>query len=82
MPKRSSKKPKAKADLNQTAYSIVEQATNSAAIEKNPAAVELGRLGGLKGGRARAESLTALERKNIAKKAAIARWKRKRSGQS
>jgi len=44
---------------------------------KNPAAVALGRLGGLKGGRARAKSLTAAARKRIAKKAAAARWKNK-----
>lgn len=41
---------------------------------KNPAAVALGRLGGLKGGRARAESLSAAKRKEIAAKAAKARW--------
>lgn len=41
---------------------------------KNPAAVALGRLGGLKGGKARAEKLSARKRKQIAKKAAEARW--------
>ena len=45
--------------------------------EKNPAAVALGRLGGLKGGKARAAKLTAKERSEIAKKAAIARWSKK-----
>src|SRR5688572_1627539 len=45
--------------------------------EKNPAAVALGRLGGLKGGKARAEKLSAAKRKAIAKKAAQARWKSK-----
>ncbi len=44
--------------------------------EKNPAAVALGRLGGLKGGKARAESLSAEQRKEIAKKAALKRWSR------
>jgi hypothetical protein len=44
--------------------------------EKNPAAVALGRLGGLKGGKARAESLSAKKRTEIAKNAAQARWKR------
>ena len=44
--------------------------------EKNPAAVALGRLGGLKGGKARAEKLTAEERKAIASKAAKQRWKK------
>lgn len=42
--------------------------------EKNPAAVELGRLGGLKGGKARAEKLSAKKRSEIAKKAAQKRW--------
>lgn len=41
---------------------------------KNPAAVALGRLGGLKGGRARAAKLTEAERRAIALKAAQARW--------
>jgi hypothetical protein len=40
-------------------------------------AVELGRKGGLKGGKARAEKLTPEQRKEIAKKAAEARWKNK-----
>lgn len=44
--------------------------------EKNPAAVELGRKGGLKGGKARAESLTPEQRAEIAKAAAAARWKK------
>jgi hypothetical protein len=42
--------------------------------QKNPAAVALGRLGGLKGGRARAEALTAAERRKIASNAAKKRW--------
>jgi hypothetical protein len=45
--------------------------------EKNPAAVALGRLGGLKGGRARAKKLSAKKRKDIAKKAAVSRWKKR-----
>ena len=44
---------------------------------KNPAAVALGRLGGLKGGKARAEKLSAAARKRIATKAAQARWSKK-----
>jgi len=44
---------------------------------KNPAAVALGRLGGAKGGRARADKLSAAKRKAIAKKAAATRWKSK-----
>jgi hypothetical protein len=46
---------------------------------KNPLAVALGRKGGLKGGKARAESMTALQRSESAKKAANARWKTKTS---
>lgn len=46
--------------------------------EKNKAAQELGRLGGLKGGKARAAKLTKEERSAIAKKAAEARWAKKR----
>jgi hypothetical protein len=45
---------------------------------KNPAAVALGRLGGLKGGNARAAKLSAKRRSSIAAKAAQARWKKKR----
>src|SRR4051794_20907020 len=44
--------------------------------EKNPHAAALGRLGGLKGGRARAEALTPKERRTIAVNAAKARWKK------
>ena len=46
--------------------------------EKNPAAVELGRLGGKKGGKVRAEKLSPERRKEIARKAAKARWYKKR----
>lgn len=53
--------------------------TTKAPPEKNPAAVALGRLGGLKGGAARAKSLTAKQRKEIAKKAAEKRWGKKQS---
>jgi hypothetical protein len=70
MPKRSS------TDINRLARSIVAQVTEEAEAqpEKNPAAVALGRMGGLKGGKARAASLTPAKRKAIAKKAAKARW--------
>ncbi len=50
--------------------------------EKNPAAVELGRRGGLKGGKARAAKLTPEERSESARKAARARWSKKRREQS
>jgi len=78
MPKRSSK---GRLDLNQLAKSIVDQATDEEPkqpedTEKNPAAVALGRLGGLKGGAARAKKLTAEERSEIAMAAASARWKK------
>ena len=43
---------------------------------KDPAAVSLGRRGGLKGGKARAASMTAKRRAKIAKKAAEARWRK------
>jgi hypothetical protein len=46
--------------------------------EKNKAAQELGRLGGLKGGKARAEKLAPEQRSEIARKAARARWEKKR----
>lgn len=69
-------------DISQLAASIVADATaedkpeklHNAIPEKNPAAVALGRLGGLKGGKARAEKLSAKKRKEIASKAAKARW--------
>jgi hypothetical protein len=76
MPKRSSKKKPR--DLNRLASAIVQEATGEALEEppsdKNPHAVALGRLGGLKGGRARAKKLTAEQRREIARKAAQARW--------
>lgn len=77
MPTRSSKK----LDPNQLAKSIVDEATGKAPKSepppvKNAAAVELGRLGGMKGGAARAKALTPEQRSEIAKKAAAGRWKR------
>jgi hypothetical protein len=68
------------ADLNRLAAAIVDQATGNAPdpdAGKNPAAVALGRLGGAKGGAARAAKLTAEQRSEIARKAAAARWKGK-----
>jgi len=78
-PKPSKKPPH---DPNQAAAWIVAQATgqNPAPLKgKNPAAVALGRLGGLKGGKARAAKLSAVRRQTIAKQAATARWKGKKS---
>lgn len=76
------KKVKLPADRNKRAKSIVDIATGQsdnikAAGTKNVAAVELGRLGGLKGGNARAKSLTAKQRSEIAKNAAAKRWNKK-----
>jgi hypothetical protein len=80
MPKRSGKKQ----DINERAFSIVQQLTGEETKPdpnegKNPAAVALGRLGGLKGGKARAESLSSEKRSEFAKKAALSRWSRKGS---
>jgi hypothetical protein len=81
MPDQSSKKPKRPSDLNLLASKIVEIVTEGEPApppdEKNPHAVALGRLGGQKGGKARAEKLTPEQRKEIAKKAAKARWSKK-----
>lgn len=80
MPKRSSK-PR---DLNRQASEIVREATDEQPEApapdppKDPAAVSLGRRGGLKGGRARAEKLTPEQRRKQARRAAQARWSRKR----
>ena len=80
MPNRSSKRGQGPPDPNVLAYNIVQQAIGEAPkVEetKNPAAVTLGRLGGLKGGKARANSLTPEKRKEIARKAAEKRWGKK-----
>lgn len=61
-----------KLDLNQLAASIVGQTTGGETKEKNPAAVALGRLGGLKGGKARAKALSKAKRREIARKAGLA----------
>ncbi|MDP3111358.1 MAG: hypothetical protein Q8M71_04570 [Thermodesulfovibrionales bacterium] len=70
-------KKKKSTDVNVLAASIVKEATGEPLPEKNPAAVALGRLGGLKGGKARAEKLSAKKRKAIAVKAAKTRWAKK-----
>lgn len=82
MPKRSSKKQRPPEDENEAAFEAVERLTGSDEVgenppEKNPAAVALGKLGGKKGGPARAKKLSAKRRKQIARKAAEARWKKK-----
>lgn len=74
MPKRSSKP----ADLNKLAAAVVAEATSEEPVDpyegKDPAAVELGRRGGLRGGKARAERMTAEERSKQARQAAVVRW--------
>ena len=85
MPKRSSKR----RDVNETAFSVVAQATGQVAKDEPQAEPEepsadaisavmaaMGRKGGKKGGKARAAKLGAARRKAIAKKAAAARWSR------
>jgi hypothetical protein len=72
-------------DISQLAASIVADATSEEKptpepTKKNPAAVALGRLGGLKGGKARAAKLSAKKRSAIAKKAAETRWKSREPG--
>jgi hypothetical protein len=80
MPDRSRKRPR---DANQLAKLIVDIATGAAdeltpATGKDPAAVALGRRGGLKGGKVRAERMTSEQRSAAAKKAAEARWAQNR----
>jgi hypothetical protein len=84
MRKRSSKAE----DVNEAAFRVVQEATGQApktdpgaekkddGPPKNPAAVALGKLGGAKGGPARAKALSKKRRAEIARKAARARWKR------
>ena len=79
MPKRSRK---TNLDPVEMARSIVDQVTGITGPEKkpekakDPAAVALGRKGGLKGGAARAAKLTKEQRSESARKAATARWKK------
>ena len=76
MPDRSSKRPR---DPNQLGKLVVDIATGEAEdtpedTGKDPAAVALGRKGGLKGGKARAVGMTAEQRSEAARRAARARW--------
>jgi hypothetical protein len=76
------RQPKRPPDPNQLAHLIMALSTGEMSElqtddGKNAAAVALGRMGGLKGGKARAEKLTARRRTEIAAGAAAARWKRK-----
>ena len=61
------------------AQKVVEISTKLPPPAKNPAAVALGRLGGLKGGDARAAKLSPAERKEIAQRAAKQRWANRKS---
>jgi hypothetical protein len=74
-------KAKLPTDTNKKAFSIVQIATGENTVitsdRKNAAAVALGRLGGLKGGKARAKKLSAKKRTAIATKAANIRWDKK-----
>lgn len=84
MADRPNKKSKRPSDVNQRAKSVVDEATGQAdpgSTEevKNPAAVALGRLGGLKGGKSRADKLSKKRRREIAAKAAQARWNKHRN---
>jgi hypothetical protein len=76
-------KPKRPRDTNLLAKKIADISTGESEIEinahKNKAAVELGRLGGLKGGKARAAKMTKKQRSEAARKAANARWKNRKS---
>lgn len=79
MPDRSRKRPR---DPNELAKQLVDEATGEAEpfdpdAGKDPAAVALGRKGGLKGGKARAERLTPEQRSESARRAARARWGKK-----
>lgn len=86
MPSRSSKPKRTGTphDFTTIAMRVVEQAMGEKMdgqplpdkdAGKNPAAVALGKLGGAKGGKARAEALSPAKRSAIAKRAAQARWK-------
>jgi hypothetical protein len=83
MPKRSSKKQKDTQELARHVLDLIVPDADPAPAPKpekvkNPAAVALGRLGGLKGGRARAAKLTAEQRADIARAAAAKRWGKSR----
>ena len=76
MPKRSRKEI---SDPNQSAANVLKRMFRQAEAEgKDPLAVALGRRGGLKGGRARAEKMTEAERTQSARVAAKARWAKSR----
>jgi hypothetical protein len=77
MKKKTKRKKSEKRDANETAFSIMQKVAQIEAEGKNPAAVALGRLGGLRGGKARAATLSPDRRREIALKAAATRWRKK-----
>ena len=86
MDERLGRRPKKDHDFSISAFRVVQQVTreDEEPLEepgaklrddgKNPAAVALGRLGGKKGGKARAQNLSPEQRREIAQKAAATRW--------
>ncbi len=86
MPKRSRTK-QGPSDFAEAAFRVMQEATGEIPVSdpqepnpddgKDPAAVDLGRKGGLKGGKARADKMTPEERSTSAKRAAEARWSKK-----
>jgi hypothetical protein len=79
MPERSRKPPRDPSQLGKLVVDIATGKPDDQAPDdgKDPAAVALGRKGGLKGGKARAAKMTAEERRESAQRAARARWERK-----
>ncbi len=76
MRKRSRKLTSREMDVNVLASRIVQSIGDLKIGDKTPAAVALGRMGGRKGGKARAEKLSPEQRRDIAQNAAFARWKK------
>lgn len=77
------KRPRRPRDPNELAFQVFKEAIGEAPEaqpEKNPAAVALGRLGGIKGGKARAAKMTPEERQASARLAAQARWGERKGG--
>jgi hypothetical protein len=75
------KRPRRPRDPNELAFQVFQEAIGEAPApvperEKNPAAVALGKLGGAKGGKARAEGMSAAQRSESARRAAFSRWKK------
>ncbi len=69
----------ARKDINTTAFAVVQQAIGEESTQVESAAAKMGRTGGLKGGKARQSMLSPEERAALAKKAAQARWAKKKA---